>query len=96
MMSEHATHAKLKGIEATSLEGGVQEIDERERNEKWRVSRSRVLYIEERRLYHRKDGEIVRLRDDVLADSMQSARRRSIERYCGTVPQRGDGPFGGY
>jgi len=26
-----------------------------------------VLYLEERRLYHRKDGEIVKLRDNVLS-----------------------------
>ena len=66
MMAEHATHANLKGAAAASVEGGVKEIDLREQNGKWRVSRSCVVYIEERRLYHRKDGEIVKLRDDVL------------------------------
>src|SRR5262249_26774650 len=34
---------------------------------KWKVSRSCVCYLEERRLYHRKDGEVVKLRDDVLS-----------------------------
>jgi phage terminase large subunit-like protein len=67
MMQEPATHAGLKGAEATSLEGGVQEIDARERAGKWKVSRGMISYLEERRLYHRKDGEIVRLRDDTLA-----------------------------
>jgi len=67
MMSESATHANLKGAAANSLEGGVQEIDLREKNGKLKVSRSCICYLEERRLYHRKDGEIVRLRDDVLA-----------------------------
>jgi phage terminase large subunit-like protein len=67
MMSEPATHANLKGVAANSLEGGVQEIDLRERHGKLKVSRSCICYLEERRLYHRKDGEIVRLRDDVLA-----------------------------
>jgi hypothetical protein len=57
----------MSGAAAVSLEGGVQEIDLREKNGKLRVSRSCVCYLEERRLYHRKDGEIVRLRDDVLA-----------------------------
>jgi phage terminase large subunit-like protein len=67
MMAESATHANLKGAAANSLEGGVQEIDLREKNSKLKVSRSCVNYLEERRLYHRKDGEIVRLRDDTLA-----------------------------
>jgi phage terminase large subunit-like protein len=73
MMSEHATHANASGLAATSLEGGVQEIDLRERNGKWKVARSCSLYLEERRLYHRKDGEIVRLRDDVLAAARYGA-----------------------
>jgi terminase large subunit-like protein len=67
MMTEHATLPNVKGPAATSLEGGVKEIDLREQNGKWKVARSCVLYLEERRLYHRKDGEIVKLRDDVLA-----------------------------
>jgi Terminase RNaseH-like domain len=67
MMTESATHPNVKGLAATSLEGGVQEIDLREKNGKWKVARSCVLYLEERRLYHRKDGEIVRLRDDTLS-----------------------------
>jgi phage terminase large subunit-like protein len=67
MMAEPATHASMKGAAAVSLEGGVKEIDLRERNGKWKVSRSCICYLEERRLYHRKDGEIVRLRDDTLS-----------------------------
>jgi hypothetical protein len=35
--------------------------------QQWKVARSCVCYLEERRLYHRKDGEIVHLRDDTLA-----------------------------
>jgi hypothetical protein len=67
MMAEHATLPKTNGVSATSLEAGVMEIDLREKAGKWKVARSCICYLEERRLYHRKDGEIVRLRDDVLA-----------------------------
>jgi len=67
MMNEPATHANLKGVAANSLEGGISEIDLREQHGKWKVSRSCVCYLEERRLYHRKDGEVVKLRDDVLS-----------------------------
>jgi phage terminase large subunit-like protein len=67
MMNAAATHANLKGVAANSLEGGITEIDVREQHGKWKVSRSCVCYLEERRLYHRKDGEVVRLRDDALS-----------------------------
>jgi hypothetical protein len=44
------------------------------------VSRSCVLYLEERRLYRRKDGEIVKLRDDVLSAARYGMMmRRSFE-----------------
>jgi hypothetical protein len=58
----------------------VQEIDTRERNGKWKVSRSCVLYLEERRLYHRKDGEIVKLRDDVLSAARYGTAAALLER----------------
>jgi phage terminase large subunit-like protein len=67
MMASHATLPSMHGVSAVSLEGGVAEINLREQHGKWKVSRGCMCYLEERRLYHRKDGEIVRLRDDVLA-----------------------------
>jgi phage terminase large subunit-like protein len=76
MMAEHATLPNMKGPAATSLEGGVAEINEREHAGKWKVARNCVCYLEERRLYHRKDGEIVRLRDDVLAAARYGAAMR--------------------
>jgi hypothetical protein len=54
-------------IAATSLEGGIQEIKVREQFGKFKVSRSCVFYLEERRVYHRKDGEPVKIKDDVLS-----------------------------
>jgi phage terminase large subunit-like protein len=68
MMDEPATHAHAShGAAANSLEGGIAEIDLREKCGKWKVGRSMPCYLEERRLYHRKDGEIVKLRDDTLS-----------------------------
>jgi hypothetical protein len=67
MMPEPATHAGMKGVEAVSLEGGVAEIDARERAGKWKIARGMLHYLQERRLYHRKAGEIVQLTDDTLA-----------------------------
>ena len=67
MMPEPASHQNVTGQAAYSLEAGVAEIDQRERAGKWKIARGMLCYLEERRLYHRKDGEIVRLRDDTLA-----------------------------
>ena len=71
MMAEPATHAGMHGAAATSLEAGVAEINLREATGKWKVARSCIAYLEERRLYHRKDGEIVRLRDDALSAALR-------------------------
>jgi phage terminase large subunit-like protein len=98
MMAEPATHAHLKGAAANSLEGGIQEIDLRERNGKWKVARSCVCYLEERRLYHRKDGEIVRLRDDALSAARYGTMmKRSFKNLdeCGGGLMIGGWPSGG-
>src|SRR5262249_31030849 len=84
MLHEHATHPNAKGAAATSLEGGIAEIDLREKNGKWKVARSCVCYLEERRLYHRKDGEVVRLRDDVLSAARCGAM---MKRFFKEFPQ---------
>lgn len=84
MLHEHATHPNAKGAAATSLEGGIAEIDLREKNGKWKVARSCVCYLEERRLYHRKDGEVVRLRDDVLSAARYGAM---MKRFFKEFPQ---------
>jgi phage terminase large subunit-like protein len=91
MMDLPATHSGMKGVEATSLEGGVMEIDARERSGKWRVARGMLCYLEERRLYHRKDGEIVRLRDDVLAAARYGMMMR---RYFKPLDESGGGVAG--
>jgi phage terminase large subunit-like protein len=79
MMDEPATLPNLKGPAAVSLEGGVAAIDACERAGKWKVARGMVSYLAERRLYHRKDGEIIRLKDDVLAAARYAyAMRRNF------------------
>lgn len=91
VMAEHATHSHLKGASANSLEGGIQEMDEREKNGKWKVSRSCVFYLEERRIYHRKDGEPIRLKDDTLAAARYGMMmRRSFK----PLDECGGGPMG--
>ena len=66
MMAEHATLPGVRGVEAYSVEGGVQQISEMERSGRWKVARGMGAYLEERRGYHRQDGQVVKIRDDTL------------------------------
>ena len=66
MMAEAASHPGIAGQAAFSVEAGVSEINHREAGGRWKIGRGCLNYLEERRLYHRKDGEIVKLRDDTL------------------------------
>jgi hypothetical protein len=66
MMREPASLPGKTGVEARSLEGSIAEIDMRERCHAWKVSARCRFYLEERRMYHRKDGDVVALHDDTL------------------------------
>jgi phage terminase large subunit-like protein len=102
MMPEPASIRGVKGSGAYSVEAGVQLIAERERNGRLKIAQDMSGYLQERRLYHRKDGQILKLKDDILA-----AARYGIlmVRYfkplseCGLTPrfypglQRQDGRF---
>ena len=65
--------AKMLSLHATwpdgsiSTESGVIEIDERERTGRLKYGAHLSDILEERRFYHRKDGKIVKLKDDLLS-----------------------------
>ena len=63
MLAEHATWPD-GGV---STEAGILEIQEREKNGKFKVASHLSQFFEERRFYHRKDGLIVKLKDDILS-----------------------------
>ncbi len=92
VMNEHATHQHLKGAASNSLEGGLAEQNERERNGKWKVARSCVCYLEERRTYHRRDGEVVKMRDDTLSAGRYGMM---MKRKFLTLDECGGGAMGG-
>lgn len=52
-----------------SVEVGVQDMLERMQTGRWKVFSTCRLWFAERRLYHRKDGKIVKIRDDVISAS---------------------------
>jgi len=63
MLPEHAQWER-GGI---STEAGILEWDQREKNGKLKVARHLTDWLEERRFYHRKDGQIVKLKDDLMS-----------------------------
>ena len=56
MMLEPASLPGISGQAKFSLEGSVAEVDLWERTVKWKIHRRARGYIEERSLYHRRDG----------------------------------------
>lgn len=73
MLNEHATHEEG----GYGLEAGIQEMLERMQTGRWKVfSIGNELWFEEFRLYHRKDGQIVKLRDDALCASRMAVMMR--------------------
>jgi len=63
MLPEHAQW-ESGGI---STEAGILEWDQREKNGKLKVARHLTEWLEERRFYHRKDGQIVKVKDDLMS-----------------------------
>lgn len=63
MIGEHATWPDG----GNSTEAGVTEMQEREATAQLRISDRMTMYLEERRRYHRKNGLIVKLDDDLLS-----------------------------
>lgn len=63
MLEEHATWPG-GGV---STEAGIMEWDERERTGRLKVASPLSDWFEERRLYHRKEGKIVKIKDDLMS-----------------------------
>lgn len=65
MLPERATWSDgTNGVEA-----GVQDMLERMQTGRWKVFSTCQAWLAERRLYHRKEGKIVKLADDVISAS---------------------------
>lgn len=65
MMVERATFEDG----ANGVEAGIAEMLDRMLTGRWKVFNTCAEWLQERRLYHRKDGKIVKERDDVLSAS---------------------------
>ncbi|HVP57321.1 MAG TPA: terminase family protein, partial [bacterium] len=65
MLPAHATDTKG----TNSVEGSVAEINEQLQTGKFKVFNTCQMWLEEYRMYHRKDGLIVKLDDDLISAS---------------------------
>lgn len=63
MLDKHATWPDG----SVSTEAGILEMDEREKSGRLKYAKHLTDLLEERRLYHRKDGQIVKIKDDLLS-----------------------------
>jgi len=71
MLDDKATHAPAEGQKegtgGNGVEAGVQELLDRMQTGKFKVFSNLADWFEEFRMYHRKDGLIVKLDDDLMA-----------------------------
>ena len=66
MISEHATFGDKRG---NGVEAGLMDMLERMQTGRWKVDENLGQWWEEFRMYHRKDGKIVKERDDLMSAS---------------------------
>lgn len=70
---------------STGLEAGIAEMLDRMKTGRWKVFATCTGWLEEFRMYHRKEGKIVKLRDDLLSASRYALMMR---RYARTEEPR--------
>lgn len=76
MLPERATHEDgSHGVEA-----GIMEMLERMRTNRWKVFSTCKMWLDEFRLYHRKNGIIVKERDDLVSASRYATMMRRFAR----------------
>ncbi len=86
MLHEHATHEEG----GFGVEAGVSEMLGRMQTGRLKVARHLSDWFEEFRMYHRKDGQIVKLRDDIMAATRYGVM---MLRYAETRPVDDDTNF---
>ena len=98
MLSEWATYPDKRG---NGVEAGIMDMLERMRTGRWKVDANLSEWFEEFRSYHRKDGEIVKEREDLMCASryatmmMRHAMQEAYapkprDRYATSGYHRGD------
>jgi hypothetical protein len=76
------------------VEAGIAEMLDRMLTGRWKVFSTCADWLEERRLYHRKDGRIVKERDDVLSASrygLMMLRHAAVNKPASMANKRAKG-----
>lgn len=71
---------------SVSTEAGILEIDEREKSGRIKYANTLTDLLEERRLYHRKDGKIVKLRDDLISSLIRAVMAKRYAKQVSIGP----------
>lgn len=96
---ELATQYRMRGFDmipekatfpdgSNGFEAGIMEMLDRMETGRWKVFNTCAYWIEEFRLYHRKDGLVVKIRDDTISASRYAMMMR---RYAKRRPTKGTG-----
>ena len=86
MLPMHAAYTDDRG---NAVEPGIDEMLERMRTGRWKVFRHLSEWFEEFRDYHREDGKVVKLRDDLMAAS----RYANMMKQYGMTYMRAQNPL---
>lgn len=79
MLSERATFEDG----SNSVEAGIMEMLDRMLTGRFKVFRTCGAFLEERRMYHRKDGKIVKERDDVISAARYAVMMKRFAKVPG-------------
>ncbi len=85
MISEHASYADERG---ESVEPGLLEMLQRMQTGRFKVDENLSQWLEEFRIYHRKDGKIIKIYDDLMSATRYAMMmlRFAIPREWGEAP----------
>jgi phage terminase large subunit-like protein len=107
-MADHYKRCGLKMLDShatwpdgsVSTEAGILEMDEREHTGRLKYAAHLSDILEERRFYHRKDGKIVKLKDDLLSAlrvAVMQKRSAKVVQLGGRAAAAGNnGPHNGF
>lgn len=87
MLSRHAQFPDG----SVSVEAGLMEMLDRMQSGRFKVFSTLLPWFEEFRLYHRKDGQVVKLRDDLMAATRYRKLALAFVNGSGTLPTTANG-----
>ena len=92
LLPEHFTNPPATGEKkgGNSIEVGIMEMLERMQSDRFKIFSTRSDILEEMRMFHRKDGKIQPLRDDLLSACRYAVMSQRFASPEGDSPWKGD------